>query len=96
MFLHCNIQKEKKHANGKIIQIFKENNNYKFIHNIKTDHGSSGCPIIIENTLRVIGIHRGGDELKEINYGSFIGEILNDIEIELNKGNINKNNYLNL
>ena len=57
------------YAKGKIIQIFKEKNNYGFTHNIKTDHGSSGCPIIIDNPLRAIGIHKGGDESLKINYG---------------------------
>jgi hypothetical protein len=69
------------YANGKIIKIIKNNN--EFWHNIKTDNGSSGCPIIMFSTLKVIGIHRGGDKNLKINYGSFIGEILNEIEIEL-------------
>ena len=38
------------------------------------------------NTLKVIGIHRGGDKNKKINYGTFIGEIFNE--------NINMNNYI--
>ena len=80
------------YANSKIIKIIKNNN--EFWHNIKTDNGSSGCPIIMFSTLKVIGIHRGGDKNLKINYGSFIGEILNEIEIELlnkkNKDNLNK------
>ena len=79
------------YSSGKIIEIIKNNNKYEFMHNIKTDYGSSGCPIIIPYTLKVIGIHKGGDESLKINYGSFIGEILNEIEIELNT--INKDNY---
>jgi hypothetical protein len=47
------------YSNGKIIKIIKENN--RFMHNIKTDYGSSGCPIIIPYTLKVIEIHIGGD-----------------------------------
>ena len=54
---------EESYSNGKIIEIIKENN--EFIHNIKTDYGSSGCPIIIPYSLKLIGIHFGGDESKK-------------------------------
>ena len=88
---------EETYANGKIIEIINNNNKYGFLHNIKTDYGASGCPIIIPYTLKVIGIHRGGDLSKKINYGSFIGEILNETENELNKKNkdkIKRKNYI--
>ena len=45
-------------------------------------------------TLKVIGIHRGGDESLKINYGSFIGEILNEIEIELIQPIKHNNHFL--
>ena len=61
-------------ASGKIIKII---NNNEFIHTIDTDYGSSGCPIILSNTLKVIGIHKEGDKNEKINYGTFIGEIIN-------------------
>ena len=58
-------------ASGKIIEI--SNNEIKeFKHNIDTDYGSSGSPIIILNTLKVIGIHKEGDKRLPINYGTFI------------------------
>ena len=59
-------------ASGKIKDII---NKYEFIHNIYIEYGSSGSPIILFNTLKVIGMHRGGDKNKKINYGTFIGEI---------------------
>ena len=64
-------------------------NDYEFKHNIDTEFGSSGSPIILFNTLKVIGIHKGGK--KNINYGSFIGEIFNDNK---NNKNIIKNNFI--
>ena len=76
-------------ASGKIINI----NEYEFDHDISTDNGSSGCPIILLNnninSIQVIGIHKEGDYIKKLNGGTFIGEILNK---ELN--NENKNNYI--
>ena len=57
-------------ATGKITGII---NNFELTHNIHTISGSSGSPIILINTLKVIGIHKEGG-IKS-NYGSFIGEI---------------------
>ena len=59
-------------AMGKIIDII---DNYDFKHSIDTEYGASGSPIIIPNTLKVIGIHKQSDKYEPINYGSFIGEI---------------------
>ena len=71
-------------ASGKIINIYE----YEFDHNISTDKGSSGCPIILLNNninmIQVIGIHKEGDYLKKLDGGTFIGEIFNE---ELNKDN---------
>ena len=74
-------------ANGNIKGIF---NIYEFKHNINIEYGygSSGSPIILFKTLKVIGIHKRCDKNKKINYGSFIGEIFNE-----NK-NLIKNNYI--
>jgi len=76
-------------AMGKIIDII---DNYEFKHSIDTEYGASGSPIIIPNTLKVIGIHKQSDKYEPINYGSFIGEIFkNNI---LNKKEINNNNII--
>ena len=93
-------------ASGKIIDIY----NNEFEHDIGTENGSSGCPILLLNNninlIRVIGIHKQGINTKnrKINYGTFIGEILNkelnkklnnNLNKELNeKINDNKNNYI--
>ena len=48
-------------ASGKITEI----NGYEFDHNMPTEHGSSGCPILLLNSnvnfIQVIGIHKKGD-----------------------------------
>ena len=67
---------------GNIINII---NDYEFEHDIPTEQGSSGSPIIIPSIKKVIGIHTSGDIKKKINIGTFIGEIFNE-----NNNNINK------
>ena len=54
--------------------------NGEFNHNCPTDIGSSGAPIILVNSMKVIGVHKGGILFSNINYGSFIGEIIQEIE----------------
>ena len=82
--------KEAACASGKIINIYE----YTFDHDISTDNGSSGCPIILLNDninlIQVIGIHKEGDKINKINGGTFLGEIFNK---NLHKENIN-NNYI--
>jgi surface protein len=83
-------------ASGKILKVI---NNYEFKHNLDTEFGSSGSPIILHNSLLVIGIHKESDNKEKVNYGSFIGEIIkannenNYIigEIYITKDNIGKN-----
>ena len=87
-------------ASGKIVNI----NNYEFDHNIPTDNGSSGCPIILLsnniNIIQVIGIHKLADYNEKLNCGTFIGEIFNKdfddnnyiiAEIDIKEDDINKN-----
>ena len=84
-------------SSGKIVKIY----NYQFDHNIATESGSSGCPILLLNDninlIKVIGIHKNGDKEIKINGGTFIGEIIKEIkkdsEKDLNK-NIGNNNYI--
>ena len=63
-------------STGEIIQI--ENNNEIF-HNASSQPGSSGSPIILCNSDKIIGIHNGGFSKKKKNFGYFINEILKDI-----------------
>ena len=74
-------------AIGKLKQILNE---FEFKHNIDTDYGSSGSPIILVNTLKVIGVHKQGSVIEDVNYGTFIGEIF-----KYNKFK-KLNNYINI
>jgi V8-like Glu-specific endopeptidase len=66
------------HAYGEIVDI----KDYKFYHNISTEVGSSGSPIMLLNDnineIRVIGIHSGGLRSEPLNFGTFIAEILGE------------------
>ena len=63
-------------ASGKVVNI----ENFEFEHDIDTDSGASGAPIILlnnnNNVIQVIGIHKGADTEDNINVGTFIGEII--------------------
>ena len=39
-------------------------NNYIIEHTVSTKNGSSGWPILIQNSFKVIGIHKGGIKKK--------------------------------
>ena len=74
---------------GKLIEI----NDYIIKHNVKTDHGSSGSPIISLNDFRIIGIHTRHDNekyKKGTNIKNII-EYINNNEI-ICKFNIKKDN----
>ena len=59
---------------------------YEFVHDASTKKGSSGSPIFLEGTERVIGIHKFGVEIetgnriKTENYGDFIWPIYDYFE----------------
>ena len=58
---------------GKINMI----NKFEFSHLASTDCGSSGSPIFLKNSIKVIGIHKSGVSDNSENYGHFIGPIFN-------------------
>jgi len=69
-------------GSGKIINI---KNNYEFEHNIPTDKGSSGSPIILLNiskVIKIIGVHKGESikKMNAINIATFIGKIVDKIK----------------
>jgi len=79
-------------ASGRILKLY---NNFEFDHDISTDNGSSGCPIILLNDLMmVIGIHKNSDKKHKINGGTFIGELIDELNNELNHKNINNKNEI--
>ena len=69
-------------ARGKIIEI----SDFQFSHSIDTDRGSSGSPILLLYNSKVIGIHKSGDIKNNINYGTFIEAILNEINKDIKNG----------
>ena len=81
-------------ASGQIKNII----GFEFEHSIPTDNGSSGCPIILLNNninlIQVIGIHKEAIYSKQLNSGTFIGEIFNNNFNNNNfDNNFNNNNY---
>ena len=67
--------------------IIKEIDKYEFYHNIPTKEGSSGSPIMLPESKKVIGIHKQADNEKNLNVGTFIGEIFNEIDLDNSKEN---------
>ena len=61
--------------------------NKKICHYCNTGEGSSGSPILSLKTLKIIGIHYGGDKNIKFNYGTFIKYAID----EFNKYNNNQN-----
>ena len=76
-------------SSGKITEILEQKEEFK--HTLDAEGGNSGSPICLANNLLAIGIHKQGDRNNPINYGTFLGYIINIIknEFEENKININ-------
>ena len=82
--------KNERHVSSGKINTFEE---FEFEHTIDTREGSSGSPICLSSNLNVIGIHKCGVESKTINYGTFIGTILDELINNIkNKTNKKENN----
>ena len=60
------------YSEGNIINI----NNNELIYNASTKQGSSGSPILLKNTTKVIGIHKQGNQDGTENYGTLIYSIM--------------------
>ena len=65
-------------CSGKIIKINNKDN--EFSHLLDSRACSSGSPICLIDNKTVVGINKRGDIILPINYGSFIGYILDNIE----------------
>ena len=70
-----------------------ENQNYLFRHKCSTLGGSSGSPILNENSNKVIGIHLRGIMDKNYNKGSFLNYAIKDFIQNLKK--TENNNQIN-
>ena len=71
---------------GKITEILEKP---EFKHSLEDTGNNSGAPICLEDNLLVVGIHKKTDNSKKINYGIFLGYILDNLEKE---GNNKENN----
>ncbi len=83
-------------SSGKIIKLKEEIlPDYKFVHTLHTKPGSSGSPLCNE-LCEVVGIHTSGNASRKINYGTFIGHILNKLSHYNFKTNIPMINNMNI
>ena len=76
---------------------FEKLNDYDMKHLCNTEPGSSGGPILSLVTNKVIGIHKGFNNIKKYNIGTFLKFPLNElngfnneIKMKINEENINK------
>ena len=83
-------QKELKNARGTIKNI----NKYEFTHLVNTLNGSSGSPVFLENSRKVIGIHKSGHKSRKENFGDFIYPAINIITEDIRKIR-NNGKYIN-
>ena len=67
---------EANYSNGFIKNLIQDGK-YEFAHGASTLEGSSGSPIFLKGTTKVIGIHKGSDNKKIANFGDFIYPIFN-------------------
>ena len=65
---------------GKIEEIY----GYEFSHKASTQGGSSGSPVFLKDSMKVIGLHKCGIKDKSENFGDFIGPIFNYFKNGLN------------
>ena len=83
-------EKQLKNAEGITINISK----YEITHVANTKDGSSGSPIFLKNSNKVIGIHKEGAPFIKENYGDFIYPVINIIKEDIRQKRIN-GKYIN-
>ena len=75
---------------GKIVEI----NNDEIFHDCSTQGGSSGGPILLLKNYKIIGIHKGHNELINLNIGTSLKEQIETFNLIFTNKAI-KNNYAN-
>ena len=65
------------YSEGKIKNIKNE----ELIYDASTKLGSSGSPILLKNTIEVIGIHKQGNIYENENYGTLVYSFIETLEI---------------
>ena len=67
------------YSKGSIIGI----NGYTLTHSASTQPGSSGSPIFLKNSTKVIAIHKQGNDLIDENYGDLIYPVLQKLNSDI-------------
>jgi V8-like Glu-specific endopeptidase len=67
------------YSDGSIIRI----NGYTLTHSASTQPGSSGSPIFLKNSTKVIAIHKQGNDLIDENYGDLIYPVLQKLNSDI-------------
>ena len=80
-------------SEGTITDFYSENVSM-FYHNADTEYGSSGSPIILKGTEKVIGIHKGAYKKNNSNIGIYIRTII-DVVKNLQRNGEGKEYYKN-
>ena len=90
------LYKGEKHFSTGIIKALKDNKGH-FSHDCPTKRGSSGSPLL-NISQQVIGIHFGCNNKETINFGIFIGVIIENLKKDENniilKGNLTNKIYI--
>ena len=67
-------------------KIIKINDNNELVYDASTKSGSSGSPILLKDTKKIIGIHKKGNtKTRKENYGTLINSIIEFIQSKNNK-----------
>ena len=72
--------KKLKYARGIINNI----KNYELIHSTTTEPGSSGSPLFLKDSIKVIGIHKQSNKTRPENYADLISPIYNILQKDYN------------
>ena len=74
-------------CSGRINEI----NGFDFEHTLDSRSSSSGSPICLIDNKCVVGIHKQGDRYRPVNYGTFLGIILDNLQNNEAKNIIEEN-----
>jgi V8-like Glu-specific endopeptidase len=85
-------EKERHISSGEIKKI----KGFEFKHTLDTRKGSSGAPVCLIKNIQVIGIHKQGNTKECINYGTFIGTIIDQLEKVFKEKKIVNNAFITL
>ena len=65
-------------------------------HTCSTDNGSSGAPILLLDSLKVIGVHMGYDKYSSNNKGIFMKNTISEFLDHFRENSLNSKNYVKI